>query len=110
MTLTALLTEFCNDPWAFRLNKSYVIAYESTGADDNRIVKAAEVILWDDKGVHVLKKSWLVGVLPVAFESIQCSSIQLGPFPGMTDFDHEECIRFGAEEFLAVTATEDDTN
>lgn len=103
-TLTALLTESCDDPWAFRLNKSYVIVYETTGANDNQIVNAAEVILWDDEGVHVLKESWLVSALPVTFESIRCASIQLGPFPGMTDFDNKECIRFNVVEFLSRTA------
>jgi len=107
-TVKAPLTEFCNDPWAFRLNKSYVILYESASTIENQILNASEVILWDNEGIYVEEEPWLVQVLPVGFKTIKCVTIKLGPFPGMTDFDEEDCIRFDAAEFLSKTAIADE--
>ena len=107
---TGLLTEFCMDPWGFRLDRAYVVEYQARVSSEYRIANVAEVILLSDDGVYVQEETWLLRAMPVTFESIPCSSIQIGPSPGMTDIDDERCIRFDSDEFLSEVATVQDSN
>ena len=105
--LVGLLTEFCLDPQGFQLNKTYIVEYLTSTEGENRIQNAVEIILWNNEGINVPAEEWLLQAIPVEFESMPCSSIEIGPF-GMTgDFGDKPCIHFKYEHFVSALKARD---